>query len=201
MIHSPISLTLRLPLLLGDTVLIAPTGAGKTLVLAMPLLYHKTKVSIVISPLRALETDQALKMNQLGIKSILVDSADLPKEDVQVCDCILCTPKSFHLHGLQDIENGIYHLIFTSLEMLEQNKKLSGPLDSKNSVIIYLLSTLMKFTVSTSGVLTSGRLTIDSHTSVHTCRLKLLFLLVPQRLHSKCSAMCLTDLDFVPITL
>ena len=68
-----------------DTVLIAPTGAGKTLVLAMPLLYHKTKVSIIISPLQALETDQALKMNQLGIKSILVDSVDLPKEDVQVC--------------------------------------------------------------------------------------------------------------------
>ena len=82
-----------------DTVLIAPTGAGKTLVLAMPLLYHKTKVSIVISPLQALETDQALKMNQLGIKSILVDSVDLPNEDVQVCDCILCTPKPFHLHG------------------------------------------------------------------------------------------------------
>ena len=79
-----------------DTVLIAPTGAGKTLILAMPLLYHKTKVSIVISPLQALETDQALKMNQLGIKS---NSVDLPKEDVQVCDCILCTAKSFHLHG------------------------------------------------------------------------------------------------------
>ena len=62
-----------------DTVLITPTGAGNTLVLAMPLLYHKTKVSIVISPLQALETDQALKMNQLGIKSILVDSVDLRK--------------------------------------------------------------------------------------------------------------------------
>ena len=32
---------------------------------------------------------------------------------------------------LQDIENGIYRLIFTSPEMLEQNKKLSGLLDSK----------------------------------------------------------------------
>jgi Lhr-like helicase len=34
-----------------DTILLAPTGSGKTLVLAMPLLYHTNKTSIVISPL------------------------------------------------------------------------------------------------------------------------------------------------------
>ena len=65
-----------------DVVLVAPTGSGKTLVLAMPLLFHKTKVSIVISPLHALETDQARKMNQLGIKSVLVDTVNLPKDTV-----------------------------------------------------------------------------------------------------------------------
>ena len=64
--------------------LVALTGAGKTLVLAntMPLLFHKTKVSIVISPLHALGTDQARKMNQLGIKSVLVDTVNLPKDTV-----------------------------------------------------------------------------------------------------------------------
>ena len=47
----------------NDTVLVAPIGAGKTLALAMPPLYHKTKVSVVISHLQALETDQLYYLN------------------------------------------------------------------------------------------------------------------------------------------
>jgi hypothetical protein len=44
-----------------NTVLVVPpTSAGKTLVLAMLLLYHRSKVSIVISPL---ETDQPYHLN------------------------------------------------------------------------------------------------------------------------------------------
>ena len=83
--HSPFPYQLEAAVAIAtghDVVLVAPTGSGKTLVLAMPLLFHKTKVSIVISPLHALETDQARKMNQLGIKSVLVDTVDLPKDTV-----------------------------------------------------------------------------------------------------------------------
>jgi len=70
-----------------DTVLIAPTGSGKTLVLAMPLLYHKDKLSIVVSPLQALETDQVEKMNELGISSLLVDTVDLSNPTIKACVC------------------------------------------------------------------------------------------------------------------
>jgi len=54
--HSPFSYQLEAAVAIAtghDVVLVAPTGAGKTLVLPMPLLFHKTKVSIVISPLHA----------------------------------------------------------------------------------------------------------------------------------------------------
>jgi ATP-dependent helicase YprA (DUF1998 family) len=61
-----------------DTILIAPTGSGKTLVLAMPLLYHDKKTSIVISPLQALETDQVKKMIEAGVPSYLIDTIALP---------------------------------------------------------------------------------------------------------------------------
>lgn len=60
-----------------DTILIAPTGSGKTLVLAMPLLFHDKKTSLVISPLHALETDQVKKMNSMGVPSLLIDSVEL----------------------------------------------------------------------------------------------------------------------------
>lgn len=68
-----------------DTILIAPTGSGKTLVLAMPLLYHSKKTSLVLSPLHALETDQVKKMNDAGIPSLLIDTVDLPASQLQVC--------------------------------------------------------------------------------------------------------------------
>jgi len=40
-----------------DTVVIAGTGAGKTMPFVMPLLVDKRKQSIVISPLKALQAD------------------------------------------------------------------------------------------------------------------------------------------------
>ena len=66
-----------------DTILIAPTGSGKTLVLAMPLLFHNEKFSLVISPLHALETDQVGKMNAMGMPSLLVDSVELSRTTVR----------------------------------------------------------------------------------------------------------------------
>lgn len=46
-------------LLLGlDSVVIAGTGAGKTLPFVMPLVYNKASRVIIISPLKALQRDQ-----------------------------------------------------------------------------------------------------------------------------------------------
>ena len=46
-------------ILLGlDTVVIAGTGAGKTMPFVMPLLLHEKKKAIVISPLKILQADQ-----------------------------------------------------------------------------------------------------------------------------------------------
>lgn len=73
-------------LVLGkDTVLIAPTGCGKTLVMAMPLLYFPGKLSLIISPLQALQTGQAKAMNDLGVPSLVIDTVALPPEKFKVC--------------------------------------------------------------------------------------------------------------------
>ena len=92
-----------------DTILIAPTGSRKTLILAMPLLYHEYKISIIISPLHALESDQVDRMNGMGIRSLLIDTAALPKSTFNL------PFQPFHICFtvclLQDIENGVYRLI------------------------------------------------------------------------------------------
>lgn len=50
-------------LLLGlDSMVIAGTGAGKTLPFVMPLLYNKASHIIIISPLKALQRDQVIQM-------------------------------------------------------------------------------------------------------------------------------------------
>lgn len=49
-------------LLLGlDTVVIAGTGAGKTMPFMMPLLLHPEKLVIILSPLKVLQRDQVCK--------------------------------------------------------------------------------------------------------------------------------------------
>ena len=46
-------------ILLGlDSVVIAGTGAGKTMLFMMPLLLDKTKKVIIVSPLKVLQADQ-----------------------------------------------------------------------------------------------------------------------------------------------
>jgi bloom syndrome protein len=50
-------------ILLGlDTVIIAGTRAGKTIPFMLPLLLHKDKLMIVISPLKVLQQDQVSVM-------------------------------------------------------------------------------------------------------------------------------------------
>ncbi|KAH9967817.1 P-loop containing nucleoside triphosphate hydrolase protein, partial [Russula dissimulans] len=64
-------------LLLGlDCIVIAGTGAGKTMPFIMPLLVDPTnkKMVIIISPLNALEHDQAARFNKIGLHATAMNS-------------------------------------------------------------------------------------------------------------------------------
>ncbi|KAK7002050.1 P-loop containing nucleoside triphosphate hydrolase protein [Favolaschia claudopus] len=56
-----------------DCSLIAGTGAGKTMPFAMPLFVDPEKTVIVISPLNALEADQAGRFRKMGLSAIAVN--------------------------------------------------------------------------------------------------------------------------------
>ena len=57
----------------NDSIVIFPTGGGKSLCYQFPATYLNKK-SIVISPLISLMTDQQIHLNQKGIKSICLNS-------------------------------------------------------------------------------------------------------------------------------
>ena len=57
-----------------DTLVIQPTGSGKSLCYVIPPLYSG-KTAIIISPTISLMTDQVTKLNKRGIPAILLGSA------------------------------------------------------------------------------------------------------------------------------
>ncbi|KAJ6600054.1 P-loop containing nucleoside triphosphate hydrolase protein, partial [Mycena sp. CBHHK59/15] len=61
-------------LVLGlDCSLIAGTGAGKTMPFVMPLFLESEKIIIIISPLNALEVDQAARFRKMGLSAVAVN--------------------------------------------------------------------------------------------------------------------------------
>ncbi|KAJ7676762.1 P-loop containing nucleoside triphosphate hydrolase protein, partial [Mycena polygramma] len=61
-------------LVLGlDCSLIAGTGAGKTMPFVMPLFVESDKMIIIISPLNALEIDQAARFRKMGLSAVAVN--------------------------------------------------------------------------------------------------------------------------------
>ncbi|KAJ7304699.1 hypothetical protein DFH08DRAFT_638747, partial [Mycena albidolilacea] len=61
-------------LLLGlDCSLIAGTGASKTMPFVMPLFVESDKIIIIISPLNALEVDQASRFRKMGLSAVAVN--------------------------------------------------------------------------------------------------------------------------------
>ncbi|KAJ7034223.1 P-loop containing nucleoside triphosphate hydrolase protein [Mycena alexandri] len=56
-----------------DCTLIASTGAGKTLPFVMPLFVESEKMIIIISPLNALEEDQAARFRKMGLSAVAVN--------------------------------------------------------------------------------------------------------------------------------
>ncbi|KAF8239912.1 hypothetical protein L208DRAFT_1022428, partial [Tricholoma matsutake] len=87
-------------LLLGlDCSVIAGTGAGKTMPFVMPLFIESEKIMIVISPLNALEEDQASQFKKMGLSAVAVNG-DTYNNDVH-----------------KELEKLQHHVIITSPEL------------------------------------------------------------------------------------
>ncbi|KAI0047481.1 P-loop containing nucleoside triphosphate hydrolase protein [Auriscalpium vulgare] len=100
-------------LVLGiDSELIAPTGAGKTIPFALPLFHDDKKIIIIISPLNALEEDQARRFQELGLSSTAVNG----------------NTYSDALH--KEIKAGKHHVIITSPNMCLQHQQFRALLSS-----------------------------------------------------------------------
>ncbi|KAF9560218.1 hypothetical protein CPC08DRAFT_690339, partial [Agrocybe pediades] len=91
-------------LLLGlDCSVIAGTGAGKTMPFVLPLLVETKKIVIIISPLNALEEDQAARFEKLGLSAVAVNGETY----------------SDAIH--KEIENLNYRVVITSPDMCLQH--------------------------------------------------------------------------------
>ncbi|KAA1471156.1 P-loop containing nucleoside triphosphate hydrolase protein [Dentipellis sp. KUC8613] len=100
-------------LVLGmDCELIAPTGAGKTIPFILPLFYQPDKIIIIISPLNALEEDQARRFRALGVSAQAVNGTT-------------------YTDTLQkEIEKGKYQILVTSPNMCLQHDRFRALLSS-----------------------------------------------------------------------
>lgn len=69
-----------------DTMAIAPTSYGKSLLYQIPAVIQKKKLTVVIEPLLALIHDQVKKLQALGITAAYLDSTQSSSEREQVMD-------------------------------------------------------------------------------------------------------------------
>ncbi|KAF8838048.1 P-loop containing nucleoside triphosphate hydrolase protein [Paxillus ammoniavirescens] len=86
-----------------DCIVVAGTGAGKTMPFMMPLLVQPKKHIIIISPLDALENDQARRFQDLGLTAVAVNG------------------KTYDVKLHKELEQQKYQLILTSPEMCLQH--------------------------------------------------------------------------------
>ncbi|KAH9928419.1 P-loop containing nucleoside triphosphate hydrolase protein [Amylocystis lapponica] len=97
-------------LLLGlDSIVIAGTGAGKTMPFAMPLMLeeNKNKMIIIVSPLNELEADQAVRFRAMGLEATAANGEVYTQQ----------------LH--EEIVSRKHRLILTSPEMLADHPLFS----------------------------------------------------------------------------
>ncbi|EKX33617.1 hypothetical protein GUITHDRAFT_39919, partial [Guillardia theta CCMP2712] len=79
-----------------DTLVLLPTGGGKSLVYMLPAVMRKG-LTLVVSPLISLMHDQVSQLRQLGIRAALLCSASDKMETKQIHDEIACEGSSLKL--------------------------------------------------------------------------------------------------------
>jgi len=90
-----------------DTIVVFPTGAGKSICYQFPATYLD-KISVVISPLISLMADQNMKLTASGIKSMCLNSETYTKsssllstrkdpiiDEIKKVSVVYCTPEFF----------------------------------------------------------------------------------------------------------
>ena len=85
-----------------DTVVIMPTGAGKSICFQIPALLF-SGITLVISPLISLMKDQVDSLKELGISAVYINSS---------------IDKTEFMHSLQGIAAGYYKIIYIAPERL-----------------------------------------------------------------------------------
>ncbi|KII90888.1 hypothetical protein PLICRDRAFT_158307 [Plicaturopsis crispa FD-325 SS-3] len=84
-----------------DSVVIAGTGSGKTLIAAIPCLLHPEAISFIVSPLKRLQSAQVNDYARLGVRAIAING-DTPRDDAL----------------WKNIREGMYSLLIISPEQL-----------------------------------------------------------------------------------
>lgn len=100
-----------------DTLVIAPTSYGKSLIYQIPAIIQKKKLAIVIEPLLALIHDQVEKLQSLGISAAYLDSTQADKEQDAV---------------MKNLCNGDVQILYMAPERLETN--ILSQIEKKNQV-------------------------------------------------------------------
>ena len=98
-----------------DTILIMPTGGGKSLCYQLPAVVS-TGVTLVISPLVSLMEDQLMAVKKLGIESCLLNASSSREEINQA-------------HGAMTDKEGSLKLLYVTPEKIAKSKRFMSKLE------------------------------------------------------------------------
>jgi len=100
-----------------DTMVIAPTSYGKSLIYQIPAIIQKKKLTVVIEPLLALIHDQVEKLQSCGISAAYLDSTQTNEEQRSV---------------MKDLRKGNVQILYMAPERLEKN--ILAQIEKKNKI-------------------------------------------------------------------
>ncbi|KAF2075300.1 hypothetical protein CYY_003377 [Polysphondylium violaceum] len=104
----------------GDTFVSMATGSGKSLTYQFPSLVLK-KTTIVISPLKALISDQTLKVQSLGIKAVQLSAGEIP------------------LDVYKNLLKGYYRIIYVTPEKIMNSMDIIEKMVMNNVICLFAI--------------------------------------------------------------